>query len=99
MLKLKNGVFTGPMIRTVVNDKRALDFMTNNEKRAFFAFKAVCNNVLGNHLDSDNLEGIIKELALAFEAQNVRMTIKSHFLVSHIKEFRQMFPTNAGDYR
>ena len=100
MLKLKNGVFTGPNIRDVFKDENsAIKLMVNKEKRAYLAFKNVCQNVLGNNLDSDNLTSIVNEMAVAFEAQKVRMSIKSHLLVSHLKEFREMFPTNAGDYR
>ena len=56
-------------------------------------FRVSCDNVLGKHR-SPEYESVVKELFPAYQAIGARMSIKRHFLISHL----DYFPANCGDY-
>jgi len=51
--KLKEGIFDGPQIRTMLKDEAFVATMNNDEKAAWLSLKNVVENFLGNH-KSDN---------------------------------------------
>jgi len=51
--KLKEGIFDGPQIRTMLKGEMFVATMNNDEKTAWLSFKKVVENFLGNH-KSDN---------------------------------------------
>lgn len=61
------------------------------EFAAFNAIKKVCENFLGNHKAKNYLE-IVEEMLKAFEAMNIHISLKIHFLNSHM----DFFPENMG---
>ena len=87
------GIFNGPQIRELmIND----DFdrsMNDNELNAWISLKNVIKYFLGNNRSDDYIE-IISELLHCFEQFGARMSIKIHFLSSHLN----YFPDNCGDY-
>ena len=66
--------------------------MTAVEARAWVAFTNVVQGFLGNKKD-DNYEGIVDELLLSLRGLRCRMSIKLHYLHSHLDKF----PDNPGD--
>ena len=47
--KIKEGIFVGPQIRLVFNDKKFTDKLSKVEAAAWVAFTEVCENFLGNY--------------------------------------------------
>lgn len=90
--KKKAGIFDGPQIRTLLKDPHFVTTMTAVEARAWNAFTNVVQNFLGNKKD-DNYREIVEELLLSLRALGCRMSIKVHYLHSHLSEF----PDNLGD--
>ena len=90
--KLKAGIFDGPKIRKMIRDKEFTKSMTNIEKRAWLAFVEVVNNFLGNK-KAENYREIVNEMLSSFELHGCNMSIKIHFLFSHLDQF----PENLGD--
>jgi hypothetical protein len=89
---LEAGIVDGPQIRELLKDAKFEDSLESNEKNAWRAFKSIIQNFLGNHRYPD-YEHVIKELLQSFKAVNARMSIKMHFLSSHL----DYFPDNCGD--
>ena len=88
--KLKEGIFVGPQIREVLKDT---DFEELNlkELRAWEAFKSVCSGFLGNTRVPD-YQACIEKLLKSYEDMGCRMSLKIHFLHSHLN----FFPPNLG---
>ena len=66
--------------------------MTVIEARAWKAFFKVVNNFLGNKR-ADNYIELVEELLLSLQDLGCRMSIKVHYLHSHLSEFL----ANLGD--
>ena len=91
--KLSAGIFDGPQIRMLMKDHNFPSLMTEDEKSTWESFKSVINNFLGNH-KSDGYEAVVQTLTSNFQNLGVRMSIKFHFLRSHL----DYFPENWGYY-
>jgi len=91
--KLKEGIFDGPQIRTLMKDEIFVTKMNNIERSAWHSFKNVVENFLGNH-KSENYVKLVAELIEAYRQLGCLMNLKLHFLKSHL----QHFPDNLGDY-
>ena len=91
--KVKEGVFHGPQIRSIMQDCRFEDSQMEIEWRAWLYFKSAVINFLGKH-QSPEYESVVKELFSAYQAIGARMSIKMDFLNLHL----DYFPANCGDY-
>lgn len=91
--KLKEGVFTGPDIRKLLSDSLFVESMNEKEKEAWESFKGVVLRFLGNTKDPD-YKTIVHRMMAAYKAQGCKMSLKVHFLHSHI----DYFPENLGAY-
>jgi len=91
--KVAAGIFDGPQIRKLMTDHKFLDTMSSIEKQAWMAFKSICENFLGNN-KSSNYEELVNTLLLSFQNLGCNMSVKVHFLHSHL----DYFPDNLGDY-
>jgi len=91
--KLKEGIFDGPQIRTLMKDEIFVTKMNNIERSTWQSFKNVVENFLGNH-KSENYEELVAELTETYRQLGCLMNLKLHFLKSHL----QHFPDNLGDY-
>ena len=89
--KIKAGVFDGPQIRTLIRDDQFVAKMTALEKAAWLSFVAVVQNFLGNN-KAENYNELVNRMLLAFRALRCNMSIKLHFLNSHLDQF----PENLG---
>jgi hypothetical protein len=89
--KLTAGIFDGPQIRQLVKDNSFVLTMASVEKAAWVSFVEVMENFLGNY-KSDNYEQIVNNMLRNFEKLGCNMSVKVHFLHSHIS----YFPENLG---
>ena len=89
--KLKEGIFVGPQIREVLKDPNFEKELTSIELDAWKAFKWLCGNFLGNKRSSSFKMGV-ENLLEAYKEMGCRMSLKIHFLHSHL----DFFPANLG---
>ena len=89
--KLRAGVLNGLQIRCLVNDDDFINSMNDLEAKAWRSFVSLAANFLGNHR-TENYEDLVEELLLSFEALGCRMSVKLHYLHSHLS----WFPANLG---
>lgn len=84
--KIKEGIFTGPDIRTLIKDDDFIKNMNSVEKNAWFSFKAVIENFLGTKRDP-NYKTIVFTMLSNFEKLGCLMSSKLHYLFSHLDRF------------
>ena len=89
--KLKEGIFVGPQIREVLKDTDFEELLNLKELRAWEAFKSVCSGFLGNTPVPD-YQACVEKLLKSYEDIGCRMSLKIHFLHSHLN----FFPPNLG---
>ena len=63
------------------------------KEKAWMSFKDVCSGFLGN-VKAPNFKDLIKNMLANYRAIGARMSLKMHFLHSHI----DFFPDNMGDF-
>lgn len=76
-----------------MRDSNFMQKLNDIEKRAWKSFISLCENFLGNNR-SDNYVDVVKEFLNAYEEMGCRMSIKVHFLDSHL----DFFPENLGQF-
>ena len=84
--KLKEDIFVGPQIREVLKDTDFEELLNLQKLRAWEAFKSVCSGFLGNTRVLD-YQACIEKLLKSYEDMGCRMSLKIHFLHSHLKFF------------
>jgi hypothetical protein len=89
--KIKEGIFVGPRIRELTKDKTFDSILNEVELVAWTAFKDVCSSFLGNN-KADSYQEIVERLLQLYEAMGCNMSLKIHFLHSHL----DFFPQNLG---
>ena len=75
-----------------MRDPNFVDKMETNEKAAWTSFKLVVTGFLGNKKDP-NYKTIVADMLDNFKKLGCNMSIKVHFLHSHL----DYFPANLGD--
>lgn len=91
--KLKESIFVGPKICKLMQDAEFLNTLNKVEFEAWTSFCDVVRNFLGNHQSPDR-QGIVNKLLKDYEELGANMSVKIHFLKSHL----DYFPTNLGDF-
>lgn len=89
--KIKEGIFVGPQIKEIMKDEIFDNMLNETELRAWSAFKSVVTNFLGN-VKADHYKDIVSELLNAYKEMGCNMSLKIHFLDSHL----DFFPENLG---
>lgn len=89
--KLKEGIFVGPQIRKILKDKKFHQTLSNVELAAWKSFKTIVSEFLGNR-KIETYEKLVKELLEHYCKMGCRMSLKIHFLHSHLN----FFPENLG---
>ena len=92
MEKLKAGIFDGPQIRELMKDSTFDDALSATELSAWGSLKSVITNFLGKNR-CEEYEKEVDELLKNFQKLGARMSVKMHFLRSHL----DYFPQNCGD--
>jgi hypothetical protein len=90
--KLKEGVFNGPDIRKLLCDSTFESHLTGHSLKAWKSFREVCEGFLGNFKDS-SYKLHISHLLTNYKNMGCNMSLKIHFLHSHL----DFFPQNLGD--
>ena len=91
--KLKAGVFTGPQIRELLKDENFNRNLSQLELQAWQGLKTVIQQFLGNNRSS-NYKELVANMLYAFQNLGCRMSVKMHFLHSHLN----YFPENCGKF-
>ena len=87
--KIRNGIFTGPRVRKMLQSENLESKMNGPEREAFWiAFCNVGHGFLGNHKSPSYME-IIHTLIKTFQKLCCRMSLKLHFLHAHKDFFRE----------
>ena len=82
--KIKAGVFDGPKILHLLKDKQFIETMSPEEKNGWITFSQVVNNLLGN-TKCPKCKEIVKPLLDNFHKLGCNMSVKVHFLHSHLE--------------
>ncbi|UYV77499.1 hypothetical protein LAZ67_15001302 [Cordylochernes scorpioides] len=89
--KIKEGIFIGPQIRELQQDGNFQNSLNEVEAAAWNSFRNVCKNFLGS-VKVENYRDIVNDLLLSYKALGCNMSLKIHFLHSHL----DFFPDNLG---
>ena len=91
--KITAGIFDGPQIRELIKDTSFDDALNPAELSAWLPLKSVIANFLCNHRGSQYRK-VVDELMENFRQIGARMSVKMHFLLSHLDYFLE----NCGDF-
>ncbi|UYV63263.1 hypothetical protein LAZ67_2003575 [Cordylochernes scorpioides] len=89
--KIREGIFVGPQIRELQQDGNFQNSLNEVEAAAWNYFRNVCKNFLGS-VKVEYYRDIVNDLLLSYKALGCNMSLKIHFLHSHL----DFFPDNLG---
>ncbi len=89
--KIKEGVLVGPDTRKLMKNRVFRDILNTAERRAFDSMINTVDNFLGKSR-SPNYKVIMADLLDSFDAQDVKVSLKIHFLKNHL----DFFPLDLG---
>jgi len=84
--KIKDGVFIGPQIRELMQDKQFDEDLNETGRNAWLSFKSICKDFLGNHKAANYLD-VVQNLLTLYKAVGCNMSLKIHSLESHLDFF------------
>ena len=85
--KLRAGIFDGPQIRQLIKNSPAFEVTMNHVgQEAWNCFVQVVMNFLGN-TKVENYEDLVANMLVAFKNLGCNMSIKMHYLYSHMDRF------------
>jgi F0F1-type ATP synthase alpha subunit len=87
--KIKEGIFTGPQIRELIQDKQFDEDLNETERNAWLSFKMICKDFLGNQ-KAANYQDVGQDLLTSHKAMSCNMSLKIHFLESHLDVSRKI---------
>ena len=92
--KIKEGIFIGPQIREMLQNKQFDEDLNKTERNAWLSFKRLCKDFLGYH-KAANYQDVVQDLLTLYKAMgcNMSMSLKIHFLASQF----DFFPENLGE--
>jgi len=70
--KFKEGIFIGPQIRELMQDKQFYEDLNES-------FKRICKDFLGNH-KAANYQDVMHDLLNSYKAMRCKVSLKIHFL-------------------
>ena len=77
--KIKEGIFIGPQIKELMQDKQFDEDLIETESNAWLSFKRMCKDFLGNHKAAKYQE-VVHDLLTLYKATGCNMSLKIHFL-------------------
>jgi len=89
---MKEGIFIGPQIRELMQDKQFDEDLIETERNAWLSFKRICKDFLGNHKVA-NYQDVVQDLLTSYIGMGCNMSLKIHFLESHL----DFLPENLGE--
>ena len=66
--------------------------LNETERNAWLQFKRICKDFLRNH-KAANYQDVVQDLLTSYKAMGCNMSLKIHFLVSHL----EFFPEKLGE--
>ena len=87
--KIKDGIFIGPQIWELTQDKLFNEDLIETERNAWLPFKRICKDFLGNH-KAANYQDVVQDLLTSYKAMGCNMSLKINILESHL----DFFPKN-----
>ena len=88
---MKEGIFIGSQTKQLLENQEFSTELSSTERRAWKAFENICRNFLGNK-KVENYSEIVQELISLYRAMVCNMSLKRHFLHSHL----DFSPENMG---
>jgi len=80
--EIKAGIFIGPQIRELMQDKQFDEDLNETERHACLSFKRICKDFSGKH-KAVNHQDVVQDLLTSYKAMGSNMSLKIHFLESH----------------
>jgi len=90
--KIKEGVFIGPQIRELIQDKEFDEDLNETERNAWLSFMRICKDFFVNH-KAAKYQDAVQDLLTSCKAMGCNMSLKIHFLESHLN----FFPENLSE--
>jgi hypothetical protein len=81
--KLNEGIFIGPQIRDLIKDEYLNKLLQGDKKAAWNSFEFVVKGFLGNRR-AQNYEEPVNNLLRSYQRLGCNMSLKIHFLHSHL---------------
>jgi len=81
--KIKEGIFIGPQLRELLQDKQFDEDLNETERNAWLSFKRICKDFLGKH-KAANYQDVVRDLLTSYKAVGCNMSLKIHFLESRL---------------
>jgi len=72
-----------------MQDKQFDEDINETERNAWLSFKRICRDFLGNH-KSVNYQDVVQDLLTSYKAMGCNMSLKIHFLESHLEFFEKI---------
>ena len=85
--KVEQGIFLGPQIRRMLASEELEGQMPDFERNGWQAFRMIVKGFLGKHR-RDDYAMLVSNLIKGYEKLGCRMSLKLHFLHSHLDFFR-----------
>ena len=76
--KIKEGIFIGPQIRELMQDKQFDEDLNETARNAWLSFKRICKDFLGNQ-KAANYQDVVQELLTSYKPMGCNMSIKIQF--------------------
>jgi len=90
--KIKEGIFKGPQMRELMQDKQFYEDLNETERNAWLLFMRICKDFFGNH-KAVEYQDCVQDLLTSYKAMGCNMSLKIHFLESYL----DFFPENLGE--
>ena len=81
--KMKEGIFFGPQITQILEYQAFSSKLNSTEIRTWKAYENICRNFIGNE-HANNCTETVQELILPYGALECSLSLKLHFLHSHL---------------
>ena len=88
--KVESGIFVKPQIRRMLASEKLEEQMSDLKRNAWQAFRMIVEEFLGNHR-RDDCTMVVSNLIESYEKLGWRMSLKLHFLHSHLDFFQNNF--------
>jgi len=82
--KIKEGIFIGPPVRGLKQDKQFDEDLNETERNAWLSFKRICKDFLGNHKTA-MYQDVVQDLLTSHKDMGCTISLKIHFLESHLE--------------
>ena len=74
--KIKEGIFIGPQIRELIQDKQFDEDRNVTEINAWLSCKGICKDFVGNHRVA-NYQEVAQDLLTSYKAMGCKMSLKN----------------------